>query len=136
MAVSKPSELELQVLAVLWEKGPLTVRQIREEMPDKKKRAYTTMLSVLQGMEKKQLVGHDRDGLAHVYKPLVRRQQVLRPLFRDLLHNVFGGKATSAMQCLLDSADIAEDELQEIKQMLKAQEKEAKAKGERHERLD
>lgn len=131
MPVSKPSELELQVLAVLWDKGPLTVRQIREEMPDKKKRAYTTMLSVLQGMEKKQLVDHDRDGVAHVYKPLVRRQQVLRPLFRDLLRNVFGGNATSAMQCLLDSANIADDELAEIKQMLNDQETKSRQKGSR-----
>ena len=80
MKRARPSDLELQVLSVLWEIGPATVRQLRRAMPDGKKRAYTTVLSVLQVMEKKRLVTHDRQGMTHVYRPTVRRRQVLGPL--------------------------------------------------------
>ena len=58
----RPSELELQVLSVLWDRGPLPVRAIRELLPDGKDRAYTTVLTLLQILEKKGLVGHTSQG--------------------------------------------------------------------------
>ena len=51
MAAVKPSDLEMQILSVLWENGPLTVREVLKMMPDKKERAYTSVLSVMQVME-------------------------------------------------------------------------------------
>ena len=71
MAEVRPSELESQVLAVLWERGPSVVRDVQEALPDGKQRAYTTVLTTLQVMEKKGFVAHTREGLAHVYRPLV-----------------------------------------------------------------
>ena len=71
----RPSEMELQILAVLWEHGPSTVRAIRQLLPDGKNRAYTTVLTLVQIMEKKGLVGHTSQGQAHVYRPLVARRQ-------------------------------------------------------------
>src|SRR5689334_54774 len=88
MRRARPSELELQVLAVLWDRGPSSVRAVLEAMPDGKERAYTTILSVMQMLEKKGLVGHTQQGQANVYRPLARRDQVLRPLMKDLLRNV------------------------------------------------
>ena len=111
----KPSDLELQVLSVLWETGPAMVRRLLDAMPDRKKRAYTTMLSVLQVMEKKGLVTHDRQGVAHVYRPLVKKRQVLRPLLRELTHNVFGGSPSSVLQFLLKGADLSSEELADIR---------------------
>ena len=73
----RPSDLELQVLIVLWERGPLPVATIREAIPDGKSRAYTTVLSVLQGLERKRLVDHTTKGQANIYHPLVERQQVM-----------------------------------------------------------
>ena len=118
MRQTRPSELELQVLSVLWERGPSTVREVLEAMPDGKRRAYTTILSVMQVMEKKGLLNHRRKGLAHVYRPRVRKGEILRPLMRGLLQNVFGGRPSEALQYLLTDADIDEAELNEIRRLI------------------
>jgi BlaI family penicillinase repressor len=78
---SQPSEFELQVLGVLWEHGPQTVRQVMERLTDGKARAYTSVLSVMQVMQKKGLLRVDkqRDGLAHVFRPKVSREQIVTP---------------------------------------------------------
>lgn len=114
----KPSELELQVLSVLWEHGPLPVRQVHERLRDGKKRAYTTVLTVLQGMEKKGLVSHTREGMANIYKPSVTQKQVVNPFMKELLRNVFGGDASAVVQCLLDSSNPDGDELKEIRRVI------------------
>lgn len=114
----RPSDLELQVLSVLWEKGPLTVRQVLEALPDGKKRVYTTVLTIMQIMEKKGLLDHDRAGLAHVYRPKVTRQQIYRPLMRNLVKNFFGGRASTAMQYLLGEVPIDPAELAEIRRLI------------------
>jgi BlaI family transcriptional regulator, penicillinase repressor len=114
----RPSELELQILSILWRRGPLPIRVIREALPDGKSRAYTTVLTLVQILEKKGFVGHTVQGQAHVYHPLVARRQVLRPLMRELLRNVFGGRPAEAVQCLLDSTQLDEEELLEIREAI------------------
>jgi len=118
MKAQKPSELETQVLSVLWERGPSTVRDVRGAMPDGKKRAYTTVLSVLQVMERKGLVKHRARGRAHVYEPAVTRSQVLHPMLRGLVENVFGGSASAAVQHLLQGSDVSEADMLEIRALL------------------
>ena len=115
-----PSELELQVLSLLWQRGPLTVRQVQELLPDGKKRAYTTVLTVLQVMEKKRLVRHTRDGLAHVFAAAVAQRKVMGPMMRKLLQNVFGGRASAAVQCLVREGDVSADELKAMRQVIEA----------------
>jgi BlaI family transcriptional regulator, penicillinase repressor len=116
----RPSELELQILAILWDRGPSTVREIRQAMTDGKSRAYTTVLTLVQIMEKKGLVDHAVRGPAHVYRPLVARRQVLRPLMRDLLRNVFSGRPADVVQCLLDGSTLDEEELARIQEVIRA----------------
>ncbi len=129
MPQARPSELELQVLSVLWDRGPSSVRAVMEAMPDGKDRAYTTILSVMQVLEKKKLVGHTQQGQANVYHPLKKREQVLRPLMKDLLRNVFGGSPARALQCLLDGSSVDESELKKIRQVIREAESEADRKG-------
>lgn len=114
----RPSELELQVLTLLWEQGPQGVATLRDAIPDGKRRAYTTVLSVLQGLEKKGLVDHTTQGQTNIYRPLVKRQQVMRPLLRDLLRNLFGGSTARAVQSLLDSTPVDEEEMAQIRILL------------------
>lgn len=114
----RPSELELQVLAVLWEKGPSTAREVLEVLPDGKKRAYTTVLSVMQVMEKKGLLSHDMRGAANVYTPQVNRRQVLGPLLRSLVRNVFGGSTPEAMMHLIQENEVGPEELAEMRKIL------------------
>lgn len=116
----KPSELELQVLGVLWREGPLTAREVGARMADGKPRAYTTVLSVLQVMEKKGLVGHEPEGRANRYFPKVRMPQVLGPMLRQLVQNVFGGSAAGAVQHLLDETEVSAEELEKIRALIAA----------------
>lgn len=118
MARARPSELELQVLGVLWDRGPSSVRAVLEAMPDGKDRAYTTILSVMQVLEKKGLVRHTQQGPANIYHPKLRRDQVLGPLMKDLLRNAFGGSPARALQCLLDGAGLRDGDLEEIRRVI------------------
>ncbi len=120
MAHTAPSQFELQVLAILWQQGPASVHDVRAALPDGKRRAYTTVLTVMQNMEKKGLVDHTQQGQAHIYRAVVKRHQVLRPMMKSLLSNVFGGSPAQALQFLLDGAAVDDAELAEIRQVLDA----------------
>jgi BlaI family penicillinase repressor len=123
MTSREPSKLEMQVLGVLWQRGPSTVRNVLEAMQDDKPRAYTTILSVMQVMEKKGLVSHTSDGNAHVYAAAVSRRAVAGPLLRGLVKSLFGGSAASALQHLLNENEMSREELGEIKELIQAEEK-------------
>ncbi|MGB0579597.1 MAG: BlaI/MecI/CopY family transcriptional regulator [Limisphaerales bacterium] len=115
---NQPSNLELQVLSVLWERGSATVREVLAALPDGKERAYTTVLTIMQNMEKKGFLSRSQKGNAHVYEPKESQSQTLGPMMQNLLRNVFGGKVSSVMQHLLEDADVSESELKEIRQMI------------------
>lgn len=117
--VVPPSDLELQVLSVLWRTGPATAREVMEAMPDGKQRAYTTVLTVMQVMEKKGLLGHTRRGNANVYEPTVARGKVLRPIVRGWVAKIFGGSPSAAVQQLLSESDVDAKELEKIEAFIK-----------------
>lgn len=116
----EPAEFELQVLGTLWEHGPGTVRQVMERLSDGKERAYTSVLSVMQVMQKKGLlaVADEREGLAHIFKPLVSREQVAVPLLRGLVTRIFGGSTRTAMQHLLNTEAVDSNEIDAMRAML------------------
>lgn len=118
MSIAKPSDLEMQVLSFLWENGPSTAREVLEALPDGKKRAYTSILSVMQVMEKKGLLNHTNRGVAHVYKPAVKKSKIIQPFVRRVMTEVFGGRPVAMMQALLSEAEVSEGELAQIKQLL------------------
>jgi BlaI family penicillinase repressor len=118
MKKAQPSNLEMQVLAVLWDRGPATARQVLEALPDKKERAYTTVLSVMQVMEKKGLLRHDTEGNRHIYAPTVKQRDVLGSFLRSVVSNIFGGSAANAMQHLLQTTKVSETELAEMRALL------------------
>ncbi len=123
------SDLELQVLSLLWSDGPATAREVLTAMPDGKQRSYTTILSVMQVMEKKGLLTHTSRGRAHVYKPAVTQKQVLRPMLRGMVTKVFGGSTAAAVQQLLDANHIDDGELSQIRQLLNDQSETDAGKG-------
>ena len=115
---SKPSDLEMQILSVLWENGPLTARQVMEAMPDGKQRAYTSVLSVMQVMEKKGLLTHTNQGTAHVYKPSQSKKRVLKPFMQKIVSEVFAGRPADLMQALLSETQVGQAEIEEMQQLL------------------
>lgn len=119
-ATVEPAEFELQVLGTLWEHGPGTVRQVMDRLSDGKERAYTSVLSVMQVMQKKGLleVADERDGLAHIFRPLVSREQIAVPLLQGLVRKIFGGRTQTALSHLLQSDSVSHDEIAAMRKLL------------------
>lgn len=120
---AKPSELELQVLSVLWDNGPCTVRVVMELLPDGKERAYTSVLSVMQVMEKKGLLRHRHQGNSYVYEPRKSREAVLTPFMKRMVSNIFGGSRVNLVQSLLGSGKLSDEEVSELQQLLSQKKK-------------
>jgi len=118
MTTKEPSRLELQVLSVLWERGRATVREVQEALPDGKTRAYTTVLTVLQIMEKKGLLTHVSEGNTHVYQPTTTRRQTIGPVLKNLVRQLFGGSPATVMQQLLAEHEVSPEELARLKQLI------------------
>ena len=129
MKTDKASELEMQILGVLWRGGPAPVRDVLAAMPDGKKRAYTTVLSAMQVMEKKGLLTRTREGMTDHWRPAVTKSRVLGPFFRNLVANVFGGQPTQVMQHLLQETDVDETDLAAIRQLLDSHQGQRRSPG-------
>ena len=119
MKTVKPSDLEMQILSVLWDNGDSTAREVMEAIPDGKKRAYTSILSVMQVMEKKGLLKHKNRGTTHVYSPAADRNKIIQPFMRKILNEVFGGKPSAMMQALLTETSINDSEMKQIQKIIK-----------------
>lgn len=130
MKKARPSDLETQVLSVLWEHGPSTVRQVLSRIPDGKERAYTTILTVLQGMERKKLVSRTRPGAAHIYRAVIGRDEVGQPAVKRLLQNVFAGDPARVVQALVDSADVTAEDLKQIRRVINQAARDVQRRGE------
>ena len=133
MKIGKPSDLEMQILSVLWNRGASTAREVLKAMPDGKQRAYTSILSVMQVMEKKGLLKHTNRGVAHVYSPAVTRKKIIRPFMHKVVNEVFGGRPSAMMQALLTETSVSEVELARIHKLLeqaKTHKSDRAAKGE------
>lgn len=116
-----PAGLELQILQVLWERGASTVRDVLAHLNDGKDRAYTTILSTMQVMERKGLVR--RNGTvsgAIVYDAAVDRDHVSGSALKEFVRSVFGGRPAAVVQHLLEADMIDEAELAEIRQMIES----------------
>ena len=118
-AITLPSDLELQALSVLYSEGPTTVATVLGSMPDGKYRAYTTILSVMQSLEKKGLVKASREGRAYVYKPTKNQAHIVIPLAKLFVQNAFGGSIGHAILHLLSAGNLTPEEKSAVERELK-----------------
>ena len=113
-----PSNLELQALSVLWHEGPSTVATVHETLPDRKDRAYTTVLSVMQSLERKSLVKRARVGRAHVYEAAYSQEVIVQRATHDFLTNAFGGRLGEALLAILSAGTLTPEEKTNIEREL------------------
>jgi predicted transcriptional regulator len=114
----RPTDAELAILNVLWERGPSTVRDVHEQMNQQSATGYTTVLKLLQIMTEKGLVVRDEAQRAHVYEARYSEQKTQRQLLTDLADRAFGGSAAKLVLQALSGRKTSAEELNEIRQML------------------
>ena len=116
-----PSNSELEILHVLWRKGPQTVRQIHPALRRKREIGYTTVLKTLQVMAEKGLVTRDETERSHVYRAAVPEKSVKRRLVSDLLDRVFEGSAANLVLQALSAKRASPEDIRKIRKLLNAQ---------------
>jgi BlaI family penicillinase repressor len=123
----RPTAAELEILTVLWERGPSTVRDVHETIATKgsnrKLTQYTTILKLLQIMAEKGIVQRNEDARAHLYQASRPMEWTQRQLASDLLERAFGGSAKSLVMGALSARKTSKKELAEIRKLLDLYEK-------------
>jgi BlaI family transcriptional regulator, penicillinase repressor len=113
-----PTAAELEILAVLWERGPSTVREVQEALNARKAVGYTKALKLLQIMFEKGLVQRDESARTHVYAAALDREPTQNALVKDLAERAFGGSASALVLGALSAQPASRAELAEIRRML------------------
>jgi len=112
------TEAELRLMEVLWQKGPATVHHILEALPPKPMLAYNSVLTTIRILEKKGYVQHIKEGRAHVYMPLVGKQEATRFEIRNLVGRFFKNSHELLLLNILEDKSINADELKRLSQLL------------------
>jgi predicted transcriptional regulator len=103
---------------VLWQKGPGTVQQVLDWLPAKPALAYNTVLTTIRILERKGYVGHAKDGRAHVYEPLIQREDATRSEIRHLVSRFFRNSHDALVLNILEDAEIEGEEVKRLRKML------------------
>ena len=117
-APPKPTDAELEILQVLWQDGPATVRTVNEQLSKSREVGYTTTLKIMQLMLEKGLVQRDDEGRSHIYRAAVREQDTQGLLLDRFVDATFGGSALKLVMQALGHRRTSPDELAQIRRLL------------------
>lgn len=107
---------EMDVMNVLWQRGSATVSEVLHELPDEL--AYTTVLTILRRLEKKGHVGHDADGKAHRYLPLIQREEAQDSALQRVTRKLFLDSPGLLMSRLLSKGTVSDEQLRELRDLV------------------
>jgi len=122
----RPTDAELAILRVLWDRGPSTVREVWDQISPKQGTGYTTVLKTMQIMFEKGLLKRDASERSHVYKVSVSETRTQRQVIGHLLERVFSGSASKLVMQALAARKATPEELAEIRKLLDEMEGDAK----------
>jgi BlaI family penicillinase repressor len=115
----EPTRSELEILQVLWQHGPSTVRFVNDKLNEQKREVnYTTTLKLMQIMAEKNILKRDETNMKHVYRPAQEEQKTKEHLLNRFVDSMYNGSATQLMMQLLGNKKPSKKELQEIKALL------------------
>jgi len=117
-----PTELELEILKILWKNGPSPVREVRDALKDFRDLAYTSVMTILNIMVEKGYVQRAKVGNSYAYRACLDRESTERDMVRDLVERVFDGSAAAAMLHLIETADIDDAELERLRALIRRKE--------------
>jgi BlaI family penicillinase repressor len=116
---NQPTKAELEILQVLWESGPSTVRFVNEQLNEKQRNVnYTSTLKLMQIMAEKGSLVRDESQMKHIYKPAQEEQAVKSHLLENFVNTLFKGSASSLMMQLLGNKSTSKEELEAIRKMV------------------
>ena len=115
----QPTEVELEILRVLWASGPATVRQVHRALAAEKGTGYSTTLKMMQVMRDKGLLARDDSVRPQVYRPAITRERTQLQLVDDLVQRAFGGSAARLLMRALSSKRVSPAELAEIEELVR-----------------
>jgi len=115
MMALKPTESELEILQILWEYGPLTVREVNDRLNDQRRVGYTTTLKIMQIMTDKELLTRDTENRSHVYSPALQPAEVQSTMLDHILRTVFKGDRSNLVMQALGNHAASDEEMKEIK---------------------
>jgi len=124
----KPTESELEILNILWQRGPSTVRDVHEELVKKKDAGYTTTLKLMQIMYEKKLLNRDANARSHVFTAAVSQKDAQTQILDKMIHTAFNGSAANLVMQALGNYKASAAELEQIKEYLAAIEKQNREK--------
>ena len=116
-----PTNSELEILNVLWRRGPSTVREVHDEIGAKRDVGYTTALKLLQLMAEKGLVTRDESARSHVYEAAVQEKKIKRHIVSEVMERVFEGSAANLVMQALSSRKATKEEIEQIRALLDKQ---------------
>ena len=119
-----PTELELEILKILWREGPSPGRKIRDALVGFRDLAYTSVMTIMKIMTEKKYVRRKKTGGNFVYHPRVTEETVTRRMLGDMVDRVFDGSAATVMLNLLQTADLDERELGQLREIINQKAKE------------
>ena len=113
-----PTELELEILKILWRDGEATVRQVKKQLSSFRKLAYTSVMTMMTIMTEKGYLKRRRKRNYYMYKPLIMEKATTSGMLGDIVDRVFDGSAMAAMVNLLETGDIDEAELAKLRKLI------------------
>ena len=114
----KPTESELEILQILWQKKSATVREVHEILEKTKPVGYTSTLKLMQIMHEKDLVERDTSSRTHIYSPLLNQEKTQKQLVKKMVESVFNGSAANLVMQALGNHKTNAEEIEEIKNFL------------------
>lgn len=118
MMKPKPTDAELEVMQVLWQQGPLTVREVNDALNRRRRVGYTTTLKIMQIMADKGLLERDTSNRSHVYMPLFSPKEIRSEILEHVVRTVFGGSTSHLVLHALGNHTASPEEVEEIRSLL------------------
>jgi BlaI family transcriptional regulator, penicillinase repressor len=113
-----PTELELEILKVLWRDGACSVRQVRDALVPFRDLAYTSVMTVMNIMAEKGYVRRSKQAGGYVYRPRIKQESTVRGMLRDLVDRAFDGSAAALLVNLLETGDLDAEELRRLRELV------------------
>ena len=119
----QPTDVEMEILNVLWEQGPSTVREIHDALAATRETGYSTTLKMVQVMREKGLVNRDKSVRPQIYRPALSQEETQSAMLDQLANKAFGGSVERLVLSLLSSDRLSPDELKQLQRMIRQAER-------------